>query len=798
MHGLVPWNGEVKKMEILTILKANIRYKKGAFSSVIILMFIITAAITAIISSNDLTYSSLNQALEDIGTGDLIVWIDSGLAENVYDGLESNKNVESFHVDDCMFTNYNIINGHEVKNNESYGMLKWNNNYKVFNDNLNDFIANPEPLKSGEVYVPITFQNIYDCKIGSEIIIQTNFGDEVMYIKGFVQEPLAGAQFIGIKHFFISDEDFHKMSEKKIDTKEKTSKLLEDYKTIHIVKAVDSTLSMPEFKKSLNETSGIIDYSLFTESKNTMKGYTAIFNEVGSGILYAFIIILFVIVIVIICHSISSGIEMDYTNLGILKANGFTNKKIRMIYILQYMIAQLLGIMLGIAASYPIIMILGKLYLPITGIFISGGISVLKILGLLLSMITIVCLFVVVLTSKIGKISPVRAISGGVKQIYFDSHMKTQIHKKALSLTLAFRQFTSNKKQYLGTLIISAGLVFFMMSMSLLANCMSSERFMESFGEIASDLEIAFTEDYVLTEFDHVIEDIEKIGKVEEYSAMNYEYVTLNGVNIWCGFYKNLSGLEKRILKGRTPLYDNEFVITEIIAEEYGLSIGDEVVLSTKDGKSTYMISGLYQSTNDMGMCIAMGYDAYKKIGTLTPDYLHIKLTDSSLSKEISDTLNERYSGKLESSLPDDDFSITDMIETALNGITTLIYIISIIFTLVTVKMVCTRSFLRERTDIGIYKALGFTIRQLRLQFSFRFFIVSMIGAAVGIIFCIFLCPTMMEALLRRIGVTNFITDYTPDVIILPVCMICLCFFLFAYMVSGKIKKVDARELISE
>lgn len=785
-------------MEILTILKANVKHKKGAFKSVIVLMFIITAAMTAIISSNDLTYSSLESAFHETETGDLIAWMDSSSAEDVLDEVKKNNNIESLRVDDGLVTNYYVIKGNECKNGNSFMMLKWNSSYKVFNEELDGFIENPEPLKRGEVYVPVTFQNRYDCEIGSKIVVKTNFGDEVFHIKGFVQEPLLGAYFIGIKHFFISDEDFDKMKEEKLDTAEEASKLLVSYKVLHVKQAKDSTLSMPEFKKTLNETSGIMDYALLAESRDRLEGYTTVFNEVGAGILYAFIIILFVVVIVIICHSISSGIEMDYTNLGILKANGFTNKKIRTVYILQYMIAQILGIILGIAASYPIIVVLGRLYLPITGILISGGISVVKIAGLLSGMIAIVCLFVVVLTAKVGKISPVRAIAGGREQIYFDSRIKTQIHKKVLSLTLAFRQFTSNKKHYLGTLIISGVLVFFMMSMGLLANCMSSERFMESLGEIAADIEICFNENYAETEFDPVMEDIEKISEVEEYSAMNSEYVTINGGSIRCGFYRNVSCIEKCILKGRAPIYENEFVITEMVAEEYGLTIGDEVTLSTKEGEDTYMVSGFYQCTNDMGMCIAMSYDAYKKIGTQTPDYLKVKLKDSSLSKEIRDILNKRYSGKLEATLPDGDFSQDDMIEVALNGITVFIYIISVIFTLVTVRMVCTRSFLRERTDIGIYKAIGFTVRQLRLQFSLRFLFVSMIGAAVGVVFCVFLCPAMMEALLREVGITNFIMDYMFETVILPVIMICVCFFLFAYMVSGKIKKVEVRELVSE
>ena len=785
-------------METFTILKANIKHKKGAFKSVIILMFIITVAMTAIISSNDLTYSSLDRALEEVGAGDLSAWIESNLAEEVYDGLKDNENVADFRVDDTLSSNHYLINGKEYKSGSYFNMMKWNTHYKVFNKNLDGFVTEPEPLKNGEVYVPVTFGDLYDCKIGSKITIKTNFGDEEFRIKGFVQEPVVGGYFIGVKHFFISDEDFDRIKADKLDQGEKDSALLSSFKIIHVDQDKDSTLSMAELKKSLNETTRMIDNAYFTEATKTLVGYTTIFNNVGAGILYAFIIILFVIVVVIICHSISSGIEMDYTNLGILKANGFTNKKIRMIYILQYVIAQFLGILLGTVVAYPLIILLGKLYLPITGILIGGGISVLKIAGILFGMMAIVCLFVFVLTAKVGKISPVRAISGGAEQIYFDSRMRTQIHKKVLSLTLAFRQFTSNKKHYLGTLIISGVLVFFMMSMGLLANCMSSERFMESFGQIPVDLEVYFDKGYADSEMDHVIEDVEKIGSIKEYIAMGSDYVTLNGMSIWCGYYKNLSGIEKSVSKGRAPKYDNEIVITEIVAEEYDLAIGDEVTISTKEGEDTYMVSGFYQSTMDTGMCIAMNSDAYKKIGTKTTRYLKIKLKDSTLSKDVKKKLEERYSDKLEVNLMDEEDSGDAMIQVALNGINIFIYVISVIFALVTVRMVCTRSFLRERTDIGIYKALGFTVSQLRLQFSFRFFIVSVMGAAVGVIFCIFLCPTMMEALLRSIGITNFVTDYTPGVILVPVCIICVCFFLFAYMVSGKIKKVAVRELVSE
>ena len=49
---------------ILTLLKENIRYKKGAFRSIIALMAIITLSFSVTLSDNDNISRELNSALE--------------------------------------------------------------------------------------------------------------------------------------------------------------------------------------------------------------------------------------------------------------------------------------------------------------------------------------------------------------------------------------------------------------------------------------------------------------------------------------------------------------------------------------------------------------------------------------------------------------------------------------------------------------------------------------------------------------------------------------------------------------
>ena len=117
---------------------------------------------------------------------------------------------------------------------------------------------------------------------------------------------------------------------------------------------------------------------------------------------------------------------------------------------------------------------------------------------------------------------------------------------------------------------------------------------------------------------------------------------------------------------------------------------------------------------------------------------------------------------------------------------------------LVIVSMVSKRSFIRERTDIGIYKSMGFTVNTLRTQFSLRFALISLIGSGMGCILSILFSRKVLTYVLRIVGLTDFTVDYSLMTYITPAAILCLCFFIAAYAASRRIKTVEVRELITE
>ena len=105
---------------------------------------------------------------------------------------------------------------------------------------------------------------------------------------------------------------------------------------------------------------------------------------------------------------------------------------------------------------------------------------------------------------------------------------------------------------------------------------------------------------------------------------------------------------------------------------------------------------------------------------------------------------------------------------------------------------------MKEKTDIGIYKAVGFKVSSLRLQFAFRFMAVAVFGAVIGILLSLWFTNPLLSVLIRNAGITQFKLSFSFITVMIPVVLIIGCFFLFAFWVSRAVKKVDVKTLIFE
>lgn len=778
-------------MEIFTLLRANIRHKRGSFVSIIILMMIISMSFTAIFSLKDNCINSIESAQDMVHMADLTLEIEnSDQLAQLLDSVRNHPSVKAVQTREAIATVGATVGN--AKDTNVWMMVRLTEEFRLLNEDMSDYAEEIPALQPGEIYISQGLGARLNCKVGNTIQVETIAGVREFTVKDFVVEPICGSMNMGYKIVFISDADFAQLQSEVIA--HATADKKADYRVVHVYKA-DETVKDAHFKQQLNKDTGIVDYAFGSLTKAQSFEYTNIFPDIILSVLLIFVGFLVAIVLIVMGHSISTSIEMEYVSLGVLKAQGFTEGRIKAIFAAQYLAAEVAGAVIGIALAVPFIMFFGNIFQPILAIPAENHISV----GISLLFITLVlvisALFIAIVTRKVGRISPMKAISGGKNDIYFDSRFNAPISKKALSSTLTLRQFTSAKRRYLGTVVIIVILMFFMITMNVMGASMDSKSAMESMGMPCIELSLSYHDSVSDSQVAAVEDIIESYTEIDKKYNLNHMYMSLCGGDYMCVVYKNPDTMIMQ--EGRYPQYDNEIAVTEILADELGLKTGDKVIVSNQGFTVECIITGINVYANDLGLNFSIPLVVAQKLGVEDIHYCGYSLEDASQRFSIAEQINKKFSDIVTAEASEED-SIMDLYAIARNAMTAIIYVISIVFSLVVVMMVCKKAFLQERRDIGIYKSLGFTSGGLRLQFAVRFLVVSLIGSAVGAVLSFFFTEKVLTMVFRLVGISSFNARFTFGSFAIPIAIIAVSFFSFAYLASSKIKTVQIKELVIE
>ena len=794
-------------MDIIKLIRSNIRYKKGSFKGIMILMMIIALSVSVIVSLKRNFPNSIESTYDRKYDANITLNIRSEfLTDEMVEELKDNPLVGDVSVIDALCPyRCTYSNG----KNESFDtrFIAQNDTIdSIWNEDMTDIVTEVPKLSKGEVYLSRVLKDYDNLKIGDKMTVYFEGASYEFTIKGFVEEPACGSSFITLKVSFISQEDFDEIADNRKKALADDPEIsLDLYKIVYITKADDCDLTDNKFAQEINKTSDIESYAQGVLTRSESLHYHGLMPDIILNIFLSFVIILVVIVFVVMSNSISSSIEMNYTDLGILKAQGFDSSRLKLVFLGQYMLAEIIGIVAGFILSVPVVIYLPRTFESIVGIKIVGDIAVGASLLILLGVLIISALYIMLISKRVGTISPIRAISGGKCEVFFDSRLTLPIKGRALSPSLAFRQFTSGGKRYVASILIASLLVFFLMTMTGMTDAVSSENAQRAMGATSESITISVdTEErspenteYVRNQFESIEDIIREYSDIEERYGFEGTYMVLNGEKLYCRMADDEEVFT--VTKGRAPLYENEIVVSQIYAEDMGYNIGDVLEVSYRGRKKNCVISGFITDITDAGRFFGMNSEAAAYfIDDFVVQYVGYKLSDPEKAEEIKDKIESELSGDIFISVYSEDGSAPRLITMIAYSIKAVIYVISVIFALVVVSMICTKTFVREKIDIGIYKALGFTSRNLRLQFAVRFLIVAFFGIIIGTTLSLTLSEKLLSYMLRSMGIVNFVIDYRFITVFLPIAAVALCYFLFAYMAAGKTKRVEVRSLITE
>ena len=127
-----------------------------------------------------------------------------------------------------------------------------------------------------------------------------------------------------------------------------------------------------------------------------------------------------------------------------------------------------------------------------------------------------------------------------------------------------------------------------------------------------------------------------------------------------------------------------------------------------------------------------------------------------------------------------------------------LLILVNVAIIYLVIKLLLKTIFIRREKEFGIKKAVGFTSRQLRVQLALSLFPVSLIAAGVGAVLGFFLVNPLISVVLGGFGVASADFLIYPSLIVLTMVLVVLLIFGMTYLMSGRMKRVSAYDLIQE
>lgn len=783
-------------MEIRILWKANLKRHAGSLCGIFLLLLLVSASLATVLTIRSNSGRYVEQEMDRMGYGNLSAWV-SGISdvEPLISEIVSLEDAQSASAQQIIFTEYEI--GEQESDSEGQ-LIAYDPEevpYKIFQDDLSGYLSGAIEIAPEEIYVSPSMVSMFGLTVGDTITfpIARSGVDKTFVVRGYFEDPFMGSSMIGMKGFLICREDYDEINDM-IESAGNDGLARSGY-MLHIFQTEESGLSAVQWNAALNQNTTLSRYVEFTHSRAAIAGFMLTLQNVFTAFLLAFTAILAIVALIVLGHSMGSSIEQDYVNMGILKTMGFSGRRLREIQLLQYLPGIVPGIAGGLLLSLPAARSICRITVTTTGLLIPSDFPA----GLCLSTQAVLLLllvgFIWMKAGRIRRISPMTAIRDGADSPAAVKGGKSLLRQEGLGFWLALRQLLTGKKRYLGAGMVALLLVFFASMLGRVNAWLgpNGEGLMDAFNP--ADLHIA-----AQPVGEAASEDVEQL--IRRYTGITDQYmlampsVSAQGVDYTANVITQPGRFH--MLEGRTCENPDEVVLTEFAAADLGVSIGDTITLTGNLASSEYTVSGIYQCANDMGANLGLSREGYNRISSEGANIwcTHYFLEDESLQPEIMQALEDTFGGDVY--LHENSWPGLYGILSAMRLLMIFLYVIVLVFVLVTTLLTASKLLTAEQKDFGIFKAIGFTGRQLRLSFALRFGIAAALGSIPGTALSAYFTDPLVAVLMRMEGISNFSSHPGILAALLPGAVVILAFVLFAYLAAKRINKIPLSVLAGE
>ncbi len=746
----------------LRILKKDLIRKKTM--NIILFLFIVLATMFVASGTNNVVtvMNGTDYYLDKAGVGDYIILTQGEGAVGALDEmLETEKAIKGYRLEQIVLGSLNYMtkaDGGELDSNNLAIYQSVEGAAITFFDKENEPITEIEP---GHMYVTGNIMEKNNLQPGDVMRLDHNGVELEFVLDGMAKDALLGSDFMGNTRFLMSDADMQKLLANET--------ISEQYRgEICYIDTDDVTA----IKIAMADVTNIG----FDGTRSVIK-LTYVMDMIVAFVVLILSVCLIIVSFVVLKFTITFTITEEFREIGVMKAIGLSNRKIRSLYIVKYLLMSVLGATVGFFASIPF----GKLLLnSVSKKMVLGNDNALMIN--LLGSVLVVCLillFAYLCTGKVKKATPVDAIRSGQTGERYKNKTALRIQKcpTGNALFMAMNDVLSSPKRFL-SIIISFGLcTLFVLLLVNTTATLKSDKLVYTFGtksdlylqdsKVAEDINEK-TKEEMLMYMDEMAEELTKDGMPAQLVfELIYNYpITFRGNDfiLTCQQGLNTKTSEYAYIEGVVPESADEISITPQIAEMLGAKIGDVITIHFSEQDVDCMVTAYHQTMNQMGEIIRLHEDAPTDskfvVGSLhyqinfldDPDAAEIELRKERVKKLFG---NDKVMNAAEFCM--DSTQVADTMESVqflLLGITLVVVI------LVTILM--ERSFIAdEKSQIAILKAIGFRDSAILKWHVYRFGLVALVAVILAAVCSIPMTNLCVDPIFGMMGAVD--VEYNID-----------------------------------
>lgn len=591
-------------------------------------------------------------------------------------------------------------------------------------------------VKQGEMYVVQKLLDQSDIKTGDVLRIKIGDTEKELTVVGGFKDAAMGSALMGNSAILLSSEDHRPIYEagKKAGLTGKLSFITTDH--------------ADEIKSRLDES----DISFLGLAKRDFIKSSYIMDMVIAFLLLVVSAILIVVALIVLRFTISFTISSEFREIGVMKAIGIGNMKIRRQYLVKYLAISVVGAVIGIILSFPFADLLVSVSSRSVMIETDGDILTNIICAVVI--VAVIMLFCLLCTRKASKLSPIDAIRNGQTGERFRKKGILHLSKSKLGATtfMAGNDVLSAPKRFLIIIVVFALSILPIQFLDIVASTLNTKDMLVNLGLLASDVSFEIHEDGFIFSPDgngrqNTIQTFKKIEKkldengipgrayIElmfstklEFGGKTSKVLALQGVNN--------KASEHKYTKGSAPQSKDEIAIQPATAKDIGADIGDTITVTIGDKKYELMISGFYEAMNNMGQGIRIHEDLETNYDFCAGYFFpQLEFDDDPSEKVVKERIEKlkdifpEYSGfKTGAQAAQETTQVGPVFDT----LKLLFLVLSSVIVILVAVLMERSMVIKETSEIATLKAIGFKDSKIIKWHTKRFIITAVISAMLA------------------------------------------------------------------